>query len=174
MISITKATEKDCKAIVHIGYIAVEEAHRDSCREEDMITFLETNYNDIAITEELNDAKNVYHIINYNGEPAGFSKIILNTEHVNIAAKNVTKLDRIYLLKEFYDLKLGYELMKFNIDFSKKYNQAGIWLFTWVGNTRAVNFYHKAGFKVIGDHKFKVTETHYNENHHMYLDNGND
>ena len=101
---------------------------------------------------------------------ARFSKIILNEVHPNINKQQVTKLDRIYLLKEFFDLKLGCELLKFNIELSKKNNQSGMWLFTWVGNTRAVNFYLKAGFKIIGSHKFKVSETHYNDNHHMLLE----
>jgi ribosomal protein S18 acetylase RimI-like enzyme len=170
MFSIIKATEKDSDPIARIGYISVEEAHRESCSVKDMKEFLETNYNADAIKKELSDPKNTYHVLRYDGETVGFSKIILNTDHNNIRRKNVTKLDRIYLLREYYDLKLGYELLKFNIDHAKKKDQSGIWLFTWVGNTRAVNFYQKAGFKIIGSHKFRVTDTHYNQHHHMFLD----
>ena len=169
MTSIIKATEKDYKSIVDIGKVSVGEAHRESCSAEDMNEFLEANYNDYAIKEELGDPQNIYYIIKYNGNPAGFSKIILNAEHPNIGHKNVTKLDRIYLLREFYDLKLGFELLKFNIELSKNNNQSGMWLYTWVGNNRAVNFYLKTGFKIIGSHEFKVTETRYNQNHQMFL-----
>ena len=100
MISIKSATEKDYKVIVNIGNISVGEAHKDSCSAKDMKEYLKINYNDISIKEELNDPKNVYHILKYNEQPVGFSKIVANTEHPNIAHKNVTKLDRIYLLKE--------------------------------------------------------------------------
>jgi len=169
MISIIRATEKDYKPIANIGKISVEEAHRESCSAEDMKEFLENNYNDEAIIEELKEIKNIYHIINLNGTTVGFSKIILDVEHSNIPQKNITKLDRIYLLKEFHDLKLGAELLKFNIELSKENNQAGMWLFTWVDNKRAVNFYLKMGFTIVGSHKFKVTDTHYNQHHQMYL-----
>ena len=169
MISIIKATAKDYKTIVNIGKVAVEEAHRESCSIEDMNEYLERNYNDEAIKEELNGTDNIYHIINFNEKLVGFSKIILNAEHPNIHQKNVTKLDRIYLLKEFFDLKLGYELLKFNIEFSKSNDQSGMWLFTWVDNKRAVDFYLKSGFTIVGRHRFKVTETHYNEHHQMFL-----
>jgi ribosomal protein S18 acetylase RimI-like enzyme len=170
MISIIKATANDYKPIAEIGKVSVEESHRDSCSVKDMNEFLEKNYNSETIQEELRDENNIYHIINFNGEPAGFSKIILDAVHPNIQQKNVTKLDRIYLLKEFFDLKLGIELLKFNIEFSKSNNQSGIWLFTWVGNKRAVNFYLKTGFIVVGSHQFKVTESHYNQHHQMFLD----
>ena len=144
MISVIKATERDYNSIAGIGKISIAESHRDSCSAGDMNEFLERNYNSDAIKEELNDINNIYYISNYNGKPVGFSKIILNAKHPNIVTENVTKLDRIYLLKEFYGLKLGLELLNFNIELSGNNNQSGIWLYTWIGNNRAINFYLKA------------------------------
>ena len=169
MISVLKATESDYNSIVNIGKISVEESHRGSSSPEVMNEYLEKAYNNDAIREELNDINNIYYIINYNDKPAGFSKIILNAKHPNISTGNVTKLDRIYLLKEFYGLKLGLELLNFNIELAKSNNQSGMWLYTWIGNTRAVNFYLKAGFTIIGSHKFYVTKTHYDVSHQMLL-----
>jgi len=169
MVSVIKATERDYNSIVSIGKISVAESHRDSCSAEDMNEFLERNYNSDAIREELNDINNIYYIINYNDKPVGFSKIILNAKHPNIITENVTKLDRIYLLKEFYGLKLGLELLNFNIELARNNNQSGIWLYTWIGNNRAINFYLKAGFTIIGSHKFYVTKTHYDLSHQLFL-----
>ncbi|MEO8085431.1 MAG: hypothetical protein ABI763_01350 [Bacteroidota bacterium] len=56
-----------------------------------------------------------------------------------------------------------------NIELSKRNHQAGIWLFTWIHNRKAVNFYLQTGFTIIGSHEFKVTETRYNPNHQMYF-----
>ncbi len=169
MISIIKATPDDYATIVAIGKVSVEEAHRDSCSTKDLGEFIESHYNNEAIREELSDESNIYHIISIDGEPAGFSKIIFNSVHSNIQQPNVTKLDRIYLLSKFFDRKLGSELLNFNIDLSKRNDQSGIWLFTWTGNNRAVNFYLKRGFTIIGSHNFQVTATHSNPNHQMFL-----
>ncbi len=170
MKSIVKAGLKDAGIVAHIGRVSVEEAHRDSCSVKDMNEFLIATYNEEAVTSELANSANLYHLINFNGQTAGFSKIIFNATHPNIERKNITKLDRIYLLKEFYHQHLGFELLKYNIDLAKNNHQSGIWLFTWVGNTRAVNFYLRNGFNIIGSHKFKVTETHYNDHYQMFLD----
>lgn len=169
MISILKATVNDVETIVQMGNIAVGETHRDSSPAEAMSAYLEKNYSSDAIRKELSNEKNVYHIIYVNGAPAGFSKIIFNEGHLNIDKKDVTKLDRIYLLKEFFDLKPGYELLQFNIELAKRNTQSGIWLFTWVENKRAINFYLRNGFSITGTHQFQVTETHFNENHQMLL-----
>ena len=169
MISVLKATEKDCNSIVSIGKPSVAESHRDSCSAEEMNEFLERTYNNDAISEELSDPNNIYYIIHYNDQPVGFSKIVLNDKHPDIAAENVTKLDRIYLLKEFYGLKLGLGLLNFNIELSRNNNQSGMWLYTWIGNNRAIDFYLKAGFTIIGSHKFYVNKTHYDLCHQLFL-----
>jgi diamine N-acetyltransferase len=169
MISIDKATAADYKIIVAIGKPSVEEAHRGSCSTEELNEYIEKHYNNEAIRTELSDEKNRYHIIKVDGEPAGFSKIIFNSAHADIEQTNVTKLDRIYLLSKFFNLRLGFELLKFNIGLVKINNQSGIWLYTWTGNNRAINFYQKNGFTIIGSHHFQVTETRYNLNHHMFL-----
>jgi len=169
MTSILPATERDCYSIVSIGKLSVAESHRGSCSEEEMDEFLERNYNSDAITKELKDVSNIYYMIHYNDKPVGFSKIVLNARHPNIAAENVTKLDRIYLLKEFYGLKLGLELLHFNIELSRNNHQSGMWLYTWIGNNRAIDFYLKAGFANIGSHKFYVNEGHYDLCHHLFL-----
>lgn len=169
MISINRATTNDSKTIVDIGLVSVEEAHRGSCSAEELNEYLQKHYNNKAIGAELSDEKNIYHIITVDDEPAGFSKIVLNAAHADIEQPNVTKLDRIYLLSKFFNLRLGFQLLQFNIGLAKSNNQAGIWLYTWTGNTRAINFYQKNGFIIIGSHHFQVTETRYNLNHHMFL-----
>ncbi len=169
MVLIKRATIDDFRAIADIGNISVKEAHKGSCPAEDLDEYMKDHYNDLAIQKELEDLNNIYQILLYNEKPAGFSKILLNAEHENIKEKNVAKLDRIYLLNEYFDLKLGIELLKANIELAKQNKQAGIWLVTWVGNSRAINFYTKAGFEVIGSYHFQVTPTTSNLNHQMFL-----
>lgn len=166
---IRRATEDDTETIAAIGRVAVADAHRLSCSAADLAQYLAENYNQEVIKDELNNAANIYHILYYNDTPAGFSKIVLNAAHENINETNATKLDRIYLLSDFYDLKLGHRLLHHNIALSKSAQQSGMWLFTWIGNERAISFYKRNGFEIIGAHSFRVSGTHYNPNHHMLL-----
>jgi ribosomal protein S18 acetylase RimI-like enzyme len=169
MISIVRATHSDCDSIVSIGRVSVAESHKGSSSDEVMNEFLERNYNSDAIRGELKDANNIYYVINYKDQPVGFSKIVFNAKHSCIVANNVTKLDRIYLLKEFYSLKLGLELLNFNINMAKDNDQSGMWLYVWTENTRAIDFYLKSGFRIIGDYKYYVTRDHYDLSYHMLL-----
>ena len=166
---IRRATVEDADIIVRVGRLAVELSHRDSCSAEEMNLFLDTHYNETAIMLELSDSHNIYHIISHKGEAAGFSKIVLNAPHPNIANPDTTKLDRIYLLSDYHGQNLGHKLLNRNIELSRNEGQSGMWLFTWQGNERAVNFYKRNGFVIVGEHNFKVTETHYNPNYQMLL-----
>lgn len=169
MTTISRATFDDAKLLVRIGKTSFIESHGMSAPKDDIDAYVKLKFNESTFSEELQDSKNHFHIIYHNQIPVGYSKIIFDFPNQNIPFENVTKLERLYLLKEFHHLKLGLELFNFNVQESKNHHQAGIWLFVWTENTKAINFYTKVGFKVIGSYDFKISETHYNPNHQMLL-----
>jgi ribosomal protein S18 acetylase RimI-like enzyme len=169
MIQIIKATIEHSELIAELGKQSFLESHGHCASMEDVNSFISKTYHKKAIFKEFENPKVQYHIIYFNYKVAGFSKIELNTANKNINDLNVTKLDRLYLLKEYYSQNLGSKLFDFNIQLSKKYNQKGIWLAVWVENQRAIKFYNLKGFKIVGEYNFKISETHANPNHIMYL-----
>lgn len=169
-MTILKPTLADAGLLSTLGAQTFIESHGHSGPKADIESYVAGNYTPSYFENELQDEKNSYHIIYFKDRPAGFSKIILNHPHPDMQLKNVTKLERIYLLKEFYNLKLGAALFDFNLNLSKANNQTGMWLFVWKENLRAFNFYFKNGFKIIGSHDFKISETHFNPNHILFLE----
>lgn len=167
--SIIRATKSDAKLLADLGRQTFIESHGHSAPKEDIDNYVNQNYTREVLLKELSDAENIYHIIYYEGKPVGFSKIKLNYPTENIQMQNVTKLEKIFLLKEFYQLKLGLDLFNFNVELSKNNNQAGMWLFVWTENERAYNFYLKNGFAIIGSHDFKISANHSNPAHQMLL-----
>ena len=170
MTTIRRAFHTDAPLLADIGKQTFIESHGHSAPTPDIEAYVSLKYSLEAIEEELNNPGNIYHIIYHDDRAAGFSKIILNSPYPLIEATTVTKLEKIYLLKEFHDLKLGLTLLEFILALSKQENQTGIWLFVWLENQRAFAFYKRNGFIVIGSDDFKISETHYNPNHVMYLE----
>lgn len=169
MISILRAKESDFELISKLGQQTFIESHGSSASKENIDLYLNQKYHPKIVQDELKDSQNIYHLIYYKKIAVGYSKIILNAPHPNIEGKNVTKLERLYLLKEFYNLKLGYTLFKFIAEFSKLNQQKGLWLFVWTENQKALHFYSQIGFKIIGRHDFKISANHSNPNHQMLL-----
>jgi len=169
MIRIVSANEEHAQLLAGLSKLTFHESHGHSAAEEDINNFVLEKYNADTLKTELKDEKNVFHLLYYNNKIAGFSKIIYNFPDANCNIDNITKLERIYLLKEFYGLNLGQQLLEFNISLIKENKQAGVWLFVWTENQRAINFYLKNGFRVIGSFQYKISETHSNPNYQMLL-----
>lgn len=169
MNSIVRATGEDAFLLSEIARRTFIESHGHSASLEDINAYVAEKYNPDILLRELSDPGNIYHIIYANDQAAGYAKIILNCPYPESKLKNITKLERIYLLKEFYGLNLGSELFDFNIGLIRTQGQAGVWLFVWKENQRAINFYLKHGFTIIGSYDFKISETHSNPNHQMLL-----
>jgi ribosomal protein S18 acetylase RimI-like enzyme len=169
MTSITRASEKDAPLLSTIAKLTFIESHGSSAKPEDINTYVTEKYTNTIFKKELSDSKNVYHIIYQDEIPAGYSNIIFDQPYTNSPVQNITKLGRLYILEEFYNLKIGSALFQFNINLAKENNQMGMWLYVWKENQRAVSFYKKNGFQIIGSHDFKISETHSNPNHQMLL-----
>lgn len=170
MTSIIRATTNDSLALSALASQTLIESHGGSASEKDLNEFILENYNENFVKSELRNPANIYHLLYYNEELVGFSKIILNLPYKDGVDNNMTKLQKIFILKKVYDLKLGVQLFTYNLNLIKKHHQAGVWLFVWKENERAIKFYTRNGFKIIGSHDFKISETHTNPNHIMFLD----
>ena len=170
MILISKATSKDSLLLSKLSIKSFLPAHGHSAPKKDIEAYLENSFSLKNFEKELKNPENLYYLIYYKGTIAGYSKIIFNNKCPEISNKNITYMSRLYLLKEFYGLGLGKQLMNFNINLAKENNQKGIWLKVWVENEKAIRFYTKTGFKIVGKSGFKISETHSNPNHHLYLE----
>lgn len=170
MTSIIRATVDDFLCLSELSKQTLIESHGRSAPKEDMDKYIALKYNVETIKAELKDAANIYHLLYYNDELVGFSKIILNVPYKEGVPKNMTKLDRIFILKKVYDLKLGVELLTFNLNLMKQHHQTGTWLFAWTENERAIQFYKRNGFVIVANHDFKISENHTNPNYQMFLD----
>lgn len=170
MQQIIKAKIEHAKVLSEIAKASFIPAHGHSAPKEDIYNYLIQNFNEESFIAELKNPENQYYLIYYNEKIVGYSKVVFNQISKDIAANNATYMSRLYLLKEFYGLNLGKELFDFNINLCKRNNQSGIWLAVWVENQKAISFYKKMGFKKVGDYDFKISETHSNPNHILYLE----
>ena len=169
MFQIHKATLKDANVLSKLSVAAFLPAHGHSATKEVVDSYIKANFSQENFTKELSNLNFQYHLIYYKNELAGFSKVIFNAENKSISETNVTKMERLYLLEKFYNLGLGKELMAFNLNLAKQNKQAGVWVFVWTENRKAIAFYKKRGFKKVGEHDFILSETKTNPNHVLFL-----
>lgn len=169
MIKIRKAELTDIRILVELGKQSFIESHGHSASEKDIDEYINLKYTPLVFEKELLDVQNQYYLISLNDEIAGYAKIIFNQAIAKVEQKNIVKLERLYLLKSHYGKQLGFTLFQYLKDLALKNKQVAIWLFVWKENDRALRFYTKLGFEIIGSYDFKISETHANPNHQMLL-----
>ncbi|WP_172623158.1 GNAT family N-acetyltransferase [Flavisolibacter ginsenosidimutans] len=162
MSLLRRLTVADAELLSEIGGITLIESHGHSAPAEVMQAYKEKAFSLETCRAELADGGNVFYGAFYNGQAAGYSKIIFNEPHPAVQLQPVTKLERLYLLSDYYDKKLGHRLLEKAVALSKAQGDKGMWLDVWKKNERAVRFYEKQGFETVGESAFVLTETHSN------------
>lgn len=169
MIKIVKASQKDAALLTEMARQTFVESHAISAAAADIEFYINQKYTLPVMEQELESDQNHYSIIYFKKKPVGFSNIVFDSPYPGSEVMNMSKLDRIYILQEYHGKKLGRALFDYNVKLAKENFQAGIWLYTWTENHQAIRFYQRNGFTIIGKFDFKISETHTNPNHRMYL-----
>lgn len=169
MITVRNANFNDIEAIAKLGTTTFLETYLPNTPKDAVESFVKNAFNIDTLTAEFDNPNVHYFMIFLNETLAGYSKIELNVPNEYAETTQLTKLDRFYVLKEFHGKKLGTALFNYTITFSKEQQQQGIWLYVLIQNERALHFYTKNNFQIIGEYDFKISETRYNPNYVMYL-----
>ncbi len=171
MIELVKPGIEIAHSLAELAKKSFIESHGNSASEEDILEYLNASLTEEKFLNELSDESNIFRVATLSGELAGYLKIILNCKNPKLQEENVCKLERLYVLKKFYDKKIGIALLKECIKICKENNQKGIWLYVWTENHRALTFYKKVGFEIIAETSFKISSKHSNPNYWLYLSN---
>lgn len=169
MIHIRKASIQDANILTEVGFQSFKSAHGHSAPKKDIEEYMSLNFNETTFTKELSEEKNHFYLISYNKKVVGYTLLIFNKKEAKIPIENCAYLSRIYLLEEYYGLGLGKQLFDFIKILCIENQQLGIWLNVWVENLRAISFYKKMGFEIVGKSDYQISATHSNPNHVMFL-----
>lgn len=80
----------------------------------------------------------------------------LGTSFEQADSETDQELQRLYVLREFQNRKIGAQLMEAALNHPRMKNASRIFLDVWEHNLGAQRFYQRFGFQVIGERKFEV------------------
>lgn len=155
-LEIKQASLNDTATICQLAANTFYETFRPYNSEEDIQDYIKKAYNTLVISAQLATAELYYFAIAYaNEQPVGYIKLIFNQTHPKLSGKT-TELEKIYVLKKYWDTKTGAALMQHAKEVCKQHGFENLYLGVWQENERAVNFYRKFGFEVFDTRQFKL------------------
>tara|TARA_R110001583_G_scaffold412_2_gene3832 strand:+ start:75062 stop:75598 length:537 start_codon:yes stop_codon:yes gene_type:complete len=161
-IEIRIATKNDAGYIALLGRITFTETFGHLFRnEQDLLNYYNSTFSVDKIENSFSKPNNVYWIAFVDRLAVGYAKLKLNSQSEFISDSNVCQLQKIYVLKNFLSMKIGFELQNLLLKKAKENGFRKIWLSVLNSNERAINFYIKNKFSEIGNHNFQIGKEHF-------------
>ena len=109
--------------------------------------YLDKTYHPDKIARSLQKENNVFFLAFVENVPVGFAKVKKYSLNDQIQSVAQMELQKIYVLSYYHGSGAGASLMQAVLDLSKQVRPDLLWLDTYTGNTKAIRFYEKNGFK---------------------------
>jgi ribosomal protein S18 acetylase RimI-like enzyme len=151
---ITLAEPESFAAIADLATFTFRESWIEPGNESDIEEYIDSHFSPEVMERELAKDTILYYIIALKGESAGYIKLQKNDQPENYRLERPLAIHRIYIKKQFQNLKLGSQLIEFAISFAKENGFSNVWLGVWNENYGAIRFYEKYGFIRFGNYEF--------------------
>ena len=156
-IEIRLANKEDAQFIALLGRITFTETFGHFFRDkQDLLHYYNSTFSVEKIENGITKPNNVFWIAFENRLPVGYAKLKLNSKSEFIDSESTCQLQKIYVLKDFLSMKIGFELQNRLLEKAKELEFKEIWLSVLNANERAISFYKKNGFEKIGNHDFQI------------------
>lgn len=105
---------------------------------------------------EISDPQLITLLAEVAGELVGFAQLRLEHAAAGVRSDRPSELHRIYVSSEWHGGGVANKLMHAVYAAAAQAGSDCIWLGVWEQNLKAISFYRKCGFSVVGDHAFML------------------
>lgn len=121
---------------------------------QDMALYISSAFNPQKQAEELADQGTTFLIAEVENAPVGYARLHRGATPPVIMGDHAIEIVRFYVEKGWIGCGVGSVLMARCIDFAREQGCDSIWLDVWQKNERAIAFYRKWGFSIVGTQTF--------------------
>lgn len=157
-MQIRKLNISDLENLQKISIQTFRETFEDVNTEENMKKYLTEKLSLSQLKSELENPNSEFFFAENENKILGYLKLNFKNAQTEKVDENHLEIERIYVLKEFFHLKIGQILFDIALEIGKEKKLEFVWLGVWEENHRAIRFYEKNGFKVFGKHDFLLGE----------------
>lgn len=153
---IRRATSVDAELLADIGAETFRDTFGADNTPEDMAHYLAQSFSPEKQALELAEPGTFFLIAENEGTPAGFARIKIGEPPSAIGARVAVEISRLYARKAWIGKGVGQALMQACLEEAKRTGHDVVWLDVWERNPRAISFYSRWGFAVVGEQIFQL------------------
>lgn len=154
-LTIQKVNPDEIDELLKVAKTSFIEAFSAQNSKQAMQSYLEDNLTKNKFDQQLLNTNSEFFFAKIDSDYAGYLKLNKNEAQTEKGFENSLEIERIYVLQRFQGYRVGKALLAKSIESAKEQNLNKIWLGVWQQNHKAIRFYEKNAFTMIGQHEFK-------------------
>ncbi|MEO0897867.1 MAG: GNAT family N-acetyltransferase [Bacteroidota bacterium] len=123
---------------------------------QDLMDYFDRTFSVPKIESSLGRDSNLFWLAFHDQLPVGYAKLKLDSPTPFLPRDQVCQLQKIYVLKDFLSLKIGFQLQEILLQTAIDKGYTYTWLSVLHSNERAIRFYEKTGFSKLGTHGYSI------------------
>lgn len=157
-ITIVRARPAEAAELARVGAVLFEQTFADANTPEDMAAYLSEAFTETRQRHDIEDPRSRVLLARAeDGTLVGYAHVKLGAPpSAETPHRCAAEVARLYADRNWHGRGLGAALMRACINAAHEDQADLLWLGVWERNARAIAFYKKHGFRVIGDQTFML------------------
>jgi GNAT superfamily N-acetyltransferase len=155
-ISIRLATAADHILLAEVGAETFRDTFAVDNTPEDMAAYLAGTFGPDRQAAELADPASRFLLAELDGETAGYARLRFGAAPAVVRGARPIEIARLYARRRWIGCGVGATLIQACLAEAERTGCDCVWLDVWERNPRAIAFYAKWGFAVVGEQTFPL------------------
>ncbi len=155
-LSIRTATAADAEMLTELAWRTFYEAFAPMNSPENMEAYRRQNFTLQIFSAQLADPRATFLIAEIEVAPVAFAKLYGGDVPDCVRGFAPVEIERFYVDQQFHGKGIAQSLMQACFDRARQLGHGTVYLGVWEDNHRAIAFYRKCGFEIVGSHVFHM------------------
>jgi len=162
-MSIRTATAADAEILTELAWRTFHDAFSPMNSPENMEAYMRQNFTLQKFSAQLADPRATFLIAEIETAPVAFAKLYDGDVPDCVRSSAPIEIERFYVDLQFHGRGIAHTLMQACFDCARQSGHNTLYLGVWENNHRAIAFYRKWGFEVVGSHVFQMGDEAQND-----------
>ena len=156
--TVRRAQPADAGALAHLAERTFRATFAASNTRENLDAYCAGAYGEARQAAEIADPAGATFVCADGAELVGYAQLRWGEAPACVTAAKPAEIRRIYVDARWHGRGIAQALLAAAFAAARQGNADRVWLGVWEHNPRALAFYRKAGFAVVGQHVFQLGE----------------
>jgi ribosomal protein S18 acetylase RimI-like enzyme len=161
--TIRVATIDDAEMLNHLSARTFYDAFASMNSPENIETYMRQHFTVEQFSSQLTDARAAFLIAEIEGKPIAYAKLYAGDAPDCVKGYAAIEIERFYVDQQYHGSGIAHLLMQACFDRAKRAGHETVYLGVWEHNQRAIAFYRKWGFEIIGAQIFRMGDEAQND-----------